>query len=62
MQKAIPLLKPVSGNFIVVFAILGANNSQPAKDLPFFSKLNLARTYDALTSLGFNVAILGVTA
>lgn len=62
LQKAIPLLKPVSGNFIVVFAILGANDSQPAKDLPFFSKLNLARTYDALTSLGFNVAILGVTA
>ncbi len=59
-QRLIPAAKPDPSEYCVVFAILGTKKPQPSKELPFFSQLNLARTYESLLSLGFRVAILGV--
>ena len=61
LQDAITIAKPTPTDYGVVFAILGTKNSQPCKELPFFSKLNLARTYEDLITLGFNVAVLGIS-
>jgi len=43
----------------VVFAILGAGE-KPTEGLPFFSQLNLVRTYEALVALGYRVGVIGV--
>lgn len=59
-EKRIPVTKPDPRNYNVVFAILGTRQSHPGSELPFFSQLNLARTYESLTSLGFKVSIIGV--
>jgi uncharacterized protein (TIGR04141 family) len=56
----IPVKTPNPRNFCVVFAILGGDEDDPADDLPFFSQLNLVRTFQALNPLQYGVAVLGV--
>jgi uncharacterized protein (TIGR04141 family) len=59
-QQRIPVGKPDPSSYKVVFAILGVDRNHPVDGLPFFSKLNLARTFEALEALGFHVAVKGV--
>jgi uncharacterized protein (TIGR04141 family) len=59
-EARIPANTPNPRNFCVVFAILGGDEDDPAQDLPFFSQLNLVRTFQALNPLQYGVAILGV--
>jgi uncharacterized protein (TIGR04141 family) len=58
--RRIPVDKPDPGNYRVVFAILGADENHPGEGLPFFSQLNLVRTYEALKALGYRVGVKGV--
>jgi len=61
-ERRIPLGKPDAGDYQVVFAILGGDEDRPGEGLPFFSQLNLARTYEALVALGYRVGVIGVPA
>jgi uncharacterized protein (TIGR04141 family) len=60
LQARIPVNKPDPRRYRVVFAILGTGADAPGEDLPFFSQLNLARTSQALSELGFRVGIIGI--
>ena len=62
LKNRIPVGKPDPGDYRVVFAILGGNENRPGDGLPFFSKLNLVRTYEALAALGYRVGVMGVPA
>jgi len=59
-ERRVPVEKPEPGDYRVVFAILGGDADQPGEGLPFFSQLNLARTYEALAALGYRVGVVGV--
>ncbi len=59
-QQLIPTSKPIPSDYRVILAILGTQKSQPGPELPFFSQLNLVRTYESLASIGYKVAVLGV--
>lgn len=61
-ERRVPVEKPEPGDYSVVFAILGGDQDRPGEGLPFFSQLNLARTYDALAALGYRVGVIGVQA
>lgn len=54
-------LVPIDGlksdDYEVVFLILGADRDNVKDNLPFFSKVNLARTYENLSQRGFHVRI-----
>src|SRR5260370_41653865 len=54
-ERRIPADKPDPGDYQVVFAILGAPVEHTGEDLPFFSQLNLVRTYEAVVALGYRV-------
>ena len=58
--RLIPVKRPDPGKFSVVFTILGAKKVSPGVDLPFFSQLNLSRTYESLIAMGYKVEICGV--
>ena len=58
--RRIPVDKPDPGSYRVVFAILGADENHPGEGLPFFSQLNLVRTYEALMALGYRVGVIGI--
>jgi uncharacterized protein (TIGR04141 family) len=60
LQVRIPVAKPDPEDYRVVFAILGTDADKPAEDLPFFSQLNLARTSQALSELGYKIGITGI--
>jgi len=59
-QQRIPVGKPNPRDYKIVFAILGTDRLRPADGLPFFSKLNLARTFEALDAMGYHVAVKGI--
>src|SRR5699024_62127 len=46
-------------DYEIIYLVLGEDTSQVVKNLPFFSRVNLARTYQSLTALGFKVSIAG---
>ncbi|WP_353224636.1 TIGR04141 family sporadically distributed protein [Salinisphaera sp. C84B14] len=48
-----------SADYEVVFLILGADSNNVKQSLPFFSKVNLARTFENLSQRGFTVRIGG---
>ncbi len=62
LERRIPLEKPDPGDYRVVFAILGLDSHQehPGEGLPFFSQLNLVRSHEALSALGYRVGLSGV--
>ncbi len=62
LERRIPVDKPDPGGYCVVFAILGGDEDHPGEGLPFFSQLNLVRTYEALVALGYRVGVIGVPA
>jgi uncharacterized protein (TIGR04141 family) len=59
-EDRVPLSRPSTSSYRVVFAVLGVNREHPGEDLPFFSQLNLARTGEALMNLGFRIGVYGV--
>ncbi len=59
-QRLIPARSPVPALYRIVFAILGVTGAQPGSRIPFFSQLNLVRTYESLASRGFGVEVLGI--
>ena len=61
-QGRIPAGKPEPKEYRVVFAILGADRDEPGETLPFFSQLNLVRTYEAVVALGYRVGVIGIPA
>lgn len=52
-----PNTKPNPGDYEVVFAFIDKSSKQLPESLPFFTKLNLMQTTQALTLLGFKVSI-----
>ena len=48
-----------SGDYEVVFLILGDANASVKENLPFFSKINLTRVYENLSQRGYTVKIAG---
>ncbi|RYH32843.1 MAG: hypothetical protein EON54_20725 [Alcaligenaceae bacterium] len=44
----------------IVFAILGDTHADVKTNLPFFSKVNLARVYDDLAGRNYKVSIAGI--
>lgn len=56
----VPLDNFRSSDCEIVFLILGESNATLKDNLPFFSKVNLAKTYENLTQRGFVVSIAGV--
>jgi uncharacterized protein (TIGR04141 family) len=59
-EGRIPVDKPDPRRYRIVFAILGGDPTHPKEDLPFFSQLNLVRTYQALDAQGFRVGVTAV--
>lgn len=55
----IPLDNLKSIDYEIVFLILGEDSATLKKNLPFFSKVNLSKTYENLTQRGFRVSIAG---
>src|SRR5690606_26173463 len=48
-----------SSDFEVVFLVLDDKSTDVKAALPFFSKVNLVRTYEGLSQRGFSVSIRG---
>lgn len=60
LKEIIPINQFKSDGVEVILLILGENSSTLKNNLPFFSKVNLADTYQNLTQKGFKVTIAGV--
>lgn len=58
--KTVPLENFESANVEVVFLILGEDSSSLKEHLPFFSKVNLTKTFENLSQKGFKVTVAGV--
>lgn len=56
----IPLNSFQSSNYEIIFLILGIGKNELKDKLPFFSKVNLTKTYENLTQKGFDVTINSV--
>ena len=56
----VPLDAVRTADYEIVFLILGADSATLKQTLPFFSKVNLSKTYENLTQRGFRVSIAGV--
>ncbi|MCF5891038.1 TIGR04141 family sporadically distributed protein [Aeromonas veronii] len=59
IEDLVPLNKVDSRKIEIVFLILGDDSKVMKKNLPFFSKVNLAKTYENLSQKGFTVTIAG---
>ncbi|WP_218565659.1 TIGR04141 family sporadically distributed protein [Shewanella baltica] len=58
--ETVPLDKVDSTKIEIVFLILGEESSSLKNNLPFFSKVNLTKTYENLSQKGFKVTVAGV--
>jgi uncharacterized protein (TIGR04141 family) len=56
----IPVQRPEASEYKIVIAIIGLPGGRLSPHLPFFSQINLLRTYESLTSLGFQVNTLRI--
>ncbi len=59
LPELIPINKLNSSEYEIVFLILGEEPATIKSSLPFFSKVNLVKTYDNLTQRGYNVSVSG---
>lgn len=59
-RELVPLGTPKSADYEIVFLILGEDSATLKQNLPFFSKVNLAKAFENLTQRGFRVSIAGV--
>lgn len=60
LANLVPLNKVKSSDFEIVFLVLDDSAADVKAALPFFSKVNLARTFEGLSQRGFAVSICGV--
>jgi uncharacterized protein (TIGR04141 family) len=60
-RDLVPLNSPKSSDFEIVFLILGDDSATVKSNLPFFSKVNLSRSYESLSQRGFAVSISGAS-
>ncbi|EGQ8047864.1 hypothetical protein HAR85_004706 [Vibrio parahaemolyticus] len=60
VADTVPLDNIQSSNMEIVFLVLGEDSSTLKDNLPFFSKVNLTKTYENLSQRGFKVSIAGV--
>jgi uncharacterized protein (TIGR04141 family) len=58
-RDLVPLDNLRSSEYEIVFLILGDDSATLKQNLPFFSKVNLTKTYENLTQRGFAVSIAG---
>jgi uncharacterized protein (TIGR04141 family) len=58
-RDLIPLDGVRTADYEIVFLILGEGSATLKQNLPFFSKVNLAKTFENLTQRGFRVTIAG---
>lgn len=58
-QELIPIDGLQSSDYEIIFLILGDTSDNVKDNLPFFSKVNLARVYENLSQKGFNVSVTG---
>lgn len=56
-KELIALDKIKSSDYEIVFLIIGDNTDNIRKSLPFFSKVNLSKTFENLSQKGFRVSI-----
>lgn len=59
LKNIIPLNKFRCDEVEIIFLILGDDSETLKDNLPFFSKVNLSKTYENLTKKVFNVTIAG---
>ncbi|MDT3413229.1 TIGR04141 family sporadically distributed protein [Kosakonia cowanii] len=59
LQNIVPLDNFKSNGVEIVFLILGEDSVGLKDNLPFFSKVNLSKTYENLSQRGFDVTIAG---
>lgn len=66
LENVSPLLKDIipidtfrSDEIEIIFLILGEDSKTLKDNLPFFSKVNLSKTYENLTQKGFKITIAG---
>ncbi len=55
----IPLSPLKSADYEIVFLVLGEASATLKQNLPFFSKVNLTKTFESLNQRGFRVSIAG---
>lgn len=55
----VPMNGLKSADYEIVFLLLGDTGASVKANLPFFSKVNLARVYENLSQRGFKVSIAG---
>ncbi|WP_123767383.1 TIGR04141 family sporadically distributed protein [Achromobacter xylosoxidans] len=55
----VPLDDLRSADYEIVFLILGEDSTTLKQNLPFFSKVNLSKTFESLSQRGFRVSIAG---
>lgn len=55
----IPLSSLKSADYEIVFLVLGEASATLKQNLPFFSKVNLTKTFESLNQRGFRVSIAG---
>ena len=60
LQDSVSLDNFKSDGVEVVFLILGEDSASLKSNLPFFSKVNLSKTFENLSQRGFKVTISGV--
>ena len=60
LEGSIPTGEPGPGEFTVVFAVLAKNAAALPGDLPFFSKLNLARAARDVRRAGYEVRFTAI--
>lgn len=59
LQDSVPLDRFNSEGVEIIFLVLGEESSTLKDNLPFFSKVNLTKTFENLTQRGFTVKIAG---
>ncbi|MBD9399475.1 TIGR04141 family sporadically distributed protein [Pseudomonas sp. PDM11] len=59
LQDSVPLNNFKSDDMEIVFLILGEDTVSLKENLPFFSKVNLSKTFENLSQRGFSVTIAG---
>jgi uncharacterized protein (TIGR04141 family) len=58
-RDPVPLDTLRSTDYEIVFLILGEGSATLKQNLPFFSKVNLSKTFESLTQRGFRVSVAG---
>ena len=60
LQDSVPINGFKSDGVEIIFLILGEDSLTLKSNLPFFSKVNLSKTFESLSQRGFTVSIAGV--